>query len=350
MLNICITFDYELFFGKSDYSVDDVLIAPTDHITKILDKYAIKATFFADIAMCIKHRNFSLHRIADAIDNQIIMLMSDGHDVQLHIHPFWYKAKYDGVNWSFDNSFYSFNSFVNESPGINEIISETKKYLTNLLKPKFPEYVCIAYRAGGFCIQPEELILEAMKKNGIIIDSSVCKRLYANTSSHIYDFSKAPSNHDWRFNAKTGLLSEIPNGEFLEIPIGSEYNIPMKWLSVHTSPKLVRGKLKGEISKNIDKKKPIFTSFFEKLKGFFYQGIMMSLDSSHYIALEKMINNFIINHDCKNNNPCIAMIGHPKLFSDENYINMEKFLDIINTKYKEIIHFTTITDFYKQKY
>lgn len=350
MLNICITFDYELFFGKTKYSPYDVLIIPTDLINELLGKHDVKATFFSDIPMCIKHRSNGFHGIADDIDEQMVNMLSQGHDVQLHIHPFWYKAAFDGSNWVFDNRYYSLNSFEEESYGIKEIMSETTHYLNELLSTKFPSYKCIAYRAGGFCIQPEKNILDAMRNNGIVIDSSVCKRLYADTSSHVYNFSKAPKDFNWRFGYKNGLFTVDKCGEFLEIPIGSEYRIPAKWISVHTCPKLIRGLLKGETSKDTDVRKSEFTMKIEKIKAFFYQGIMMSLDSSHYLALEKMIKNFMSMYDCKSGDFYLAIIGHPKLFTDENYENMDRFLYLIKSKYSETVSFCTITDVYKRVY
>ena len=344
MLVICITFDYELFFGKTEYSVEDVLIKPTNQIMDILDEKNVKATFFADIPMCIRFRELEYDSLADDIDRQMIEMLSRGNDVQLHVHPAWYKAKKIGTNWQFDDEHYGLHSFQNERHGINEIIHETSEYLSELLKPVSADYKCIAYRAGGFCIQPEAPILAALKENNIIIDSSICKRLYANTSSHKYNFCNAPCDHDWRFNIASGILTYDCEGEFIEIPIGAEYKIPHKWVSVHTSPRLKRGELKGQTSQDTDQKVKKALKYYNKIKDFFYQGVMMSLDSSHYIALEKMIINYLGCHDCDRENHFITVIGHPKLFIDENYTNLISFIEIIQRKYSGRVSFCTVSE------
>ena len=347
MLNVCITFDYEIFFGKSKYSIEEVLIDPTNRILDILEKMNVKATFFVDAPMCIKFRNNGDYDIADKIDRQMIEMVMKGHDVQLHVHPAWYKAKRKDSEWVFDNAYYSINSFKNDEHGIYDIIYETKDYLSKLLNNTYPDYNCIAYRAGGFCIQPEEYILSALKDNNIFVDSSVCKQLYAHTSSHQYDFCDAPCDYHWRFNADSGLLCKDNKGEFIEIPIGSEYRIPQKWISVHGSPRLKREELKGETSFDTDKKRNRLDLFFNKIKDFMKQGIMMSLDSSHYIALCKMISNYVSCHSCDKEEQYIAMIGHPKLFCEENYLNMMRFIESIQRDYSRIISFCTITDAYQ---
>jgi hypothetical protein len=60
MLNIALTFDYELFFGSNYASAEEVLFQPGKEILNLLDKYQVKATFFADVLSVRMHEKYGL--------------------------------------------------------------------------------------------------------------------------------------------------------------------------------------------------------------------------------------------------------------------------------------------------
>lgn len=346
MLNLCLTFDYEMFFGKSDYSVDNVLIEPARRIMKVLKEEDIPATFFSDAAMCMQHRKYGLNRISDALDNQMLDMYSEGHDVQLHIHPSWFQSVYNGKEWTFHNEYYRLHSF--EDREIAEIFQKTKRYLESVLKTKDAGYQCIAFRAGGFCIQPEQKILHAMMQNGLVIDSSVCKNLSADTSTHYYDFRKMPDKANWYFSKDTGLRGEDDAGNFFEIPVGSVSSIPEKWFIVHGNPRMKTEAYKGQTSKETDKQTGNLCKIYKRIHNFFSGAVMMSLDSAHYLALTDMCREYLKKYDCINKEIYVCLIGHPKLFGEINYSNMQCFLHEIRNKYGRFIRFYTIMDVYRE--
>ena len=49
MLNICITFDYELFLGKNNAPYKEILFTPTDNLIRTLSEKGVSGTFFADV-------------------------------------------------------------------------------------------------------------------------------------------------------------------------------------------------------------------------------------------------------------------------------------------------------------
>ena len=53
-MNIYITLDYELFFGKESGDIDDCIIRPTNELLKIVNPYNIKLVFFVDVGYLIK--------------------------------------------------------------------------------------------------------------------------------------------------------------------------------------------------------------------------------------------------------------------------------------------------------
>ncbi len=58
MMNIFLTYDYELFFGEESGSVDKCMIEPTNELLKIAKEFNIKMTFFVDIGYLIKLKEF----------------------------------------------------------------------------------------------------------------------------------------------------------------------------------------------------------------------------------------------------------------------------------------------------
>lgn len=348
MLNLCLTFDYELFFGECKYSVEDVLLAPTRKIVSLLDNMGVEGTFFGDSAMCIRHREFGLDTIADSIDKQMEYVFKCGHDVQLHIHPAWFKSVYNNKEWRFNNSYYRLHSFFDEMQDVQEIFQITKKYIEDVLKPLYIYYHCVAFRAGGFCIQPEKEILDIMEKCELRIDSSVCKKLVAKTSSHYYDYSITPKKCNWFFSKKSGICKEDKRGCFFEVPVGSVYKLPQKWILVHGNPKLTRERLKGKVSNDTDIKNSRM-KFLKKAKAFFSYGVMMSMDSSHYLTLKGMCDAYLNQFDCRNNDIYVCLIGHPKLFGESNFLNLEKFIHIMKAEYHDTVRFVTINDIYNKE-
>ena len=55
MLNVCITFDYELFLGKNNAPYKEILFAPTDNLIRTLSEKGVSGTFFADVCSVDAH-------------------------------------------------------------------------------------------------------------------------------------------------------------------------------------------------------------------------------------------------------------------------------------------------------
>ena len=217
-MNIYITLDYELFFGSKSGSVDNCLIKPTQKLLELVDTYGIKLIFFVDVGYLIKlqeqKNNFKeLAEDYSKITSQIQNFVKNGHTAELHIHPHWENSFYNGKKWVFDTKQYRLSDFTYEET--QKIVS---KY-TNALK-KVSGTNPIAYRAGGWSIQPFTEIKNALKKNKIKIDSTVFPQGYYNSNYQYYDFRNVkPFRSSYQFNEDPTL--EEPQGEFLEFPISS---------------------------------------------------------------------------------------------------------------------------------
>ena len=149
-----------------------------------------------------------------------------GHDVQVHIHPQWLKAsivrKNDGSSQygEFEPSDYALGSGGGDVyQRTREVVERGKQYLLDLLSPVNPEYRCVAYRAGGYAIQPQtEAIFAALEDAGIVIDSSVAPGMVVNNRLACLDFRGTPKKGNYFVSRTGGITCEAERGLF-EIPV-----------------------------------------------------------------------------------------------------------------------------------
>ena len=99
--DLILTIDYEVFLGDETGNLREVLIEPTYQLMEILRLNGSKMTVFWDImhydALCRLSKEYPrLKEEQLLIEQQIKDLVAEGHDVQMHIHPHWLDAKYNG--------------------------------------------------------------------------------------------------------------------------------------------------------------------------------------------------------------------------------------------------------------
>lgn len=210
-MKIHITLDYELFFGIRAGTIDNCMLLPTDALLAILNPYDIKATFYVDVGYIESARRLGadLHSVQKVRD-QLRYLHDNGHDLQLHIHPHWEDAQYLNGKWSFDVARYKLADFPQRRA--EDIINRYVNVFSDIGLPR-----PIAFRAGGWCIQPFSHIAPALRANGIKIDSTIYYRGKSLSKTHSFDFSSAPAHNTWRFNEDP--LQATSDGTFLELPI-----------------------------------------------------------------------------------------------------------------------------------
>ena len=217
--NILLTFDYELFFGKKSGSTIKCLIEPTDRLLESFKKYNITATFFIDILYYIKLLESSdTAEDAALIKKQIQRIVLQGCRVELHIHPHWLDAVHHKGEWSFE----SYRKFRLQSLGPNEIsdlFRLCKKTIEDIVGEVSPNYRIIAFRAGGFCIQPFDSLMPSFIQYGISIDSSVAPGFVGKSATHEFNFKNAPDTSYYQFIKDPAAHEK--NGIFYQLPIST---------------------------------------------------------------------------------------------------------------------------------
>lgn len=219
--NLIITADYEVF-GNGSGDVVTCMVNPTKNLLDICNSTKAKLTIFMDVCELWAFEEVEKNGFWDLdyspseqIRDQLKYAVKNGHDIQLHFHPQWLDYKYLGKgSWKLNHDKWRLPSLNKDE--IDSLFKRGKATLENLLQPIKKDYVCNVFRAGGWCIQPEEIILKAMQKHGFKIESSVAVGVTNPQKERYFDFTSAPDLPQWRVDSKVTVATE---GSMLEVPI-----------------------------------------------------------------------------------------------------------------------------------
>lgn len=305
--NIILTFDYELFFGSKSGTVQNCLIIPTDKILNKLHEVGGKATFFVDYLMIKRmlSENDKTKYEAKIIIEQLQNIIKQGSRIELHIHSHWLDACYIDNIWDFSNM-KNFSLHTLTDSKIKQLFLEGVNFLDNLAQEVDADYKVVAFRAGGWCIQPFNRLVSAFNESGVFIDSSVAYGIKSESQILNFDFINAPNK--WRYNFSEDIIVENPNGSFVEFPISSYkfnffekvFNKYLKKIQASDFVKTGDGCHSGN-GANITPK-----SFIQKIKD--NSKRMFSTDGDHYWLISLKLK--------KSKQPVITFIAHPKDFSN----------------------------------
>jgi len=338
LLTVIFTLDYEIY-GNGDGSPHKLIIEPTDRILKLFEKYDARLTIMADMAEIIKFRDYRDSTSVDLfnynlIENQLKYAIGAGHDVQLHLHPSFFNSVYECGSWKQDYAEYDLTSLSFDR--MDEIISLTKTSLENLLRQVDPDYKCYAFRAANWSMQPSDIIVRVLKKNGFIIDTSVFK--YGKRNDLVkFDYSKA---HDdiipWPVSENDICMYDETSTLF-EIPIYCENKHIFSFLSANR----IIGSIKERFHK-LDASESVFNAKNNneiERRTFQRESLLPMLTKKHPRKMDfnkctgKQLIESIekINKKYRNSGNYIplVMIGHSKLFNKINEKALEPFLEFV---------------------
>jgi hypothetical protein len=343
MINLMCTADYELFFSKND-NPEDILIHPTDRLLKIFSKYQLPITLFADVCCMIRLKELG-DKFVEKMEEQLISALKSGHDVQLHIHPHWLFSNYDDGKWRFDGRYYKVHSlgFDRNEKDIRKsayaLIKRAKEYLEQLLIKADPDYKCFAFRAGGWCIQPEPELVAALSEIGITIDSSVIYGRKSTEEINDYDYSNVPAGN-YFFKDTTKIKINKTKGCLFEVPVVTltfPWNL-VKFLHIKMfTPKKKQIYLKNQCNFIVGKNQPAgIKKYFSK----YFGPLTLTFDGQIYEDNLYIIRHFMNKKDLSS----IALVTHPKVYCEQIYTEIEMFIRIITDQYRDKIRFSLFKD------
>lgn len=319
-MNILLTLDYELFFGRRTGSVESSIVAPTDALLKLTRPRRIPLVFFVDVAYIAAlrremHKDAQLRKDHDLICRHIEMLAKQGHEIQLHIHSHWEDCHWAGDGWNMDTRRYKLHDF--DAADISRLVTSYVSILKNLAGPEH----AFAFRAGGWVIQPFSKLKSALLAAGVRIDSTVFPGGTAEDAAHDFDFRAAPQVGHWRFDSDPCMPEAT--GPFLEVPIAS--------LKVHPSfywRFALHKKCGGSASKAYGNGNAIGPGRTDTLKKLLTRtSTVASMDGYKSTLLEKGYKNYV---NAGATEYCI--IGHPKALSPFSLGRLDRFLTPERTK------------------
>lgn len=218
--SIILSFDYELFFGFHSGTVMKSIIEPTNLLLDSMERNGLHGNFFIDYLM-FKYLELIQEQCAQndlkLLKGQVRDMVRRGHRIELHLHPHWIDAKYNGDGtWNYSNfTHYSLSSLDEDT--IIGMFKEGADYLNALAREEIPDYTICAFRAGGWAVQPFDKIRRGFLAAGIKIDSSVAAGMYGSNQYSYFDFTSAPQSESWSF--ENDVCKEHDGGQFIEIPI-----------------------------------------------------------------------------------------------------------------------------------
>lgn len=322
-----------------------MLFQPTYALIEALERKGVSATFFADVCSIPMAEKYHQNEYIVGFQKQIQYMKKHGQDVQLHLHPHWFHAVWDGVQWKFSNRGYRLHEF-DKDEAINCIITDGIKYLKDTLLPVDPNYECIAYRAGGFSMQPHEAIITALYDGGIRVDSSVAPQLYTKSEANFYDYRHKIEKMNWHISDTAEWWKDNGEGKnLLEIPIATIDKSPVSFVIRRVlapdTVKLSLGPKRGSYITINTQKESRIQSYCRYAKG--YNTISMDAYTAEYLYMQTK--RLYVKKRCDNH--VVAIIGHPKLVTNTYIENLCRYIDQI--KKDPQFEFISIYDAYRLK-
>lgn len=311
-MQIVLTFDYELFFGTKTGTVQNCLINPTQTLLKLFHTYNIQTTFFVDASYLLMlkkdaEKNSYSFQEWRSISEQIHNIVTNGHEIGLHIHPHWSDCIRKKEKWIMNTHRYRFDSL---QP------AEQKEHFhacVDLIRKEFYSNLC-SFRAGGWCIQPFENFREFMKTWNITIDSSVVPGMKHHSEHHRYDFTDCCKKGMWKFD--TNPCKEETGGFFTEVPVTPDcifpqFRIKMFFLNRY-NPSLYVPVGDGNWLK--DKSRHYIGYFIPQKRYASADGLY----SERLLKIYKRLK--------KKNAEILTVLSHPKSLSSVSFIYLENFI------------------------
>jgi hypothetical protein len=243
-LELVFTLDYEIH-GNGEGSPLELMVHPTARLLDQLDGFGAKLTIMADVAEILKFREHRDSTGSDdwaygAIERQLVDAVARGHDVQLHLHPSYSRARYAGGKWILDYGDYDLARLGYER--ISALVREGKAYLEGLLRPVRPDYRCHAFRAANWSMCPSADTVRALRENGFRIDTSVFKYGFRDELVR-FDYASAESETvPWPVDA-SDVCRRDDRSELFEFPIYCESRPIWSFLSVNRFYRVIQGRI-----------------------------------------------------------------------------------------------------------
>jgi hypothetical protein len=111
---------------------------------------------------------------------------------------------------------------------VRELVVRGREYLLETVGSRRPGYRPVAFRAGGWCVQPSGHVIAALVAEGLRVDSSVAPGLRRADRGEWYDFRPAPADLGAWAVDRDVCRDEPSVGQLLELPIATGSVSPVR--------------------------------------------------------------------------------------------------------------------------
>ena len=228
-VHLILTVDYELF-GNGLGCIDRCVIDPADQMMCIAQDFSAPITFFVEVAEFISMEVWETS--VDSVRRQLVQAVAQGHDAQLHVHPQWEHATElpDGT-WRVDNGRWRIGDLSFENT--LRLLRMGKEWLEDVVNVE--DYRVLAFRAGGWCIQPSTAVIRALSELGFLVDSTVAPGFRNIAHGEWSDFRSVPKMPYWKSD---GNVCSAVSSSLWEVPIVTGRIAPWRHLRTVKSRRL----------------------------------------------------------------------------------------------------------------
>ena len=189
-IHLALVDDWELS-GNGSGDIRQLQFQPMRRLVSIYNRLGIHGSFNAEVMQQITFRQHQeqhkeLKVLADEWDETVRETFRQGHDIQLHIHPQWQNAEYKDGRWKLTAD-WSILNYPRETA--RHLLRNGKEYLENLLKDIDPNYRCVSFRSGAWCIAPSPHMLDLLVELGITFDMSIVAGVKYDTRNIKLDYT-----------------------------------------------------------------------------------------------------------------------------------------------------------------
>jgi hypothetical protein len=214
MIECIFTLDYEIY-GNGQGSLRELVLDPTQRLAEVFQKFDAPFVVFAEAVEFGKMEEAQCDPDTARVRAQMRELRAAGHEIALHLHPWWANARYEGGRWHLDWS--ERNICALQPERVEAIVSNAIRYLRDSLND--PHFTPLSFRSGLWVMQPTPVIAKVLARHGVEVDSSLFKG--GRVRGLGLDYRPAiATGRSWRFSNDVNMPD--PHGTLLEIPIHTQ--------------------------------------------------------------------------------------------------------------------------------
>lgn len=214
MIDCIFTLDYEVY-GNGEGSLRDLVLDPTRRLAELFQEFGARFVVFVEAVEFAKMEEAQSDPDIVGVRAQLRELRAAGHEMALHLHPWWANARYQDGRWRLDWRERSICALAPDR--VEAIVSGAISYLREALHD--PHFTPLSFRSGLWVMQPTPIIANVLARHRVRVDSSLFKG--GRVHGLGLDYRPALGNDgSWRFSNDVNVPDT--DGALWEFPIHTQ--------------------------------------------------------------------------------------------------------------------------------